>query len=80
LLYWKEKEVLNYPNAKRMVQYFENKVAEMNQLAEMQAGMQNMQMTIDGQNQTIQQLMNPPKDPDGEIKGKLDEISRRLGG
>jgi hypothetical protein len=80
LLYWKEKEVLNYPNAKRMVAHFEGKVAEMNQLAEMQAGMQNMQMTIDGQNQTIQQLMNPPKDPDGEIKGKLDEISRRLGG
>jgi hypothetical protein len=43
LLYWKEKEVLNYPNAKRMVQYFENKVNEAQQQAQQMQQQQTQQ-------------------------------------
>ena len=59
LLYWKEKEVLNYPNAKRMVSHWEEKVAEMKQ---QQAMMQQAQMMAQ------QQLLNggmPPQIPQG---------------
>ena len=50
LLYWKEKEVLNYPNAKRMVSHWEEKIAEAKQ---QQAMMQQAQQMAQ---QTMQQI------------------------
>ena len=50
LLYWKEKEVLNYPNAKRMVSHWEEKIAEVKQ---QQAMMQQAQQMAQ---QTMQQI------------------------
>lgn len=46
LLYWKEKEVLNYPNAKRMVSYWEQKVEEMKQMQIQQQAMQMAQQQV----------------------------------
>lgn len=36
MLYWREKEALNYPNAKRMVSYWQNKIEEQATLAQSQ--------------------------------------------
>lgn len=51
LLYWKEKEVLNYPNAKRMVSHWEGRVTEAKQQAAMQA-----QLVPQGGNNEVPQL------------------------
>ncbi len=50
LLYWKEKEALSYPNAKRNVKIWEEKVQEMRKQQEMQAQMANSAMQAGGAN------------------------------
>jgi hypothetical protein len=67
LLYWKEKEVLNYPNAKRMVQHFENKVTEMNQLQQMQAS-QEPQQQVTQQKVPSETIAFKDLPPEGKIQ------------
>lgn len=61
LLYWKEKEVLNYPNAKRMVTHWEGKVAERQAQAEMQRKLQEAQL----RDAELRGLIPPPQIPQG---------------
>lgn len=46
LMYWKEKEVLGYPNAKRMVKHWQEKTEEMQQMQQQQQAMQQQMMQM----------------------------------
>lgn len=63
LMYWKEKEVLGYPNAKRMVKHWQDKVEQMQQMQAQQlaamGGMGNQPPIFNAQNQPPNgELMN----------------------
>ena len=77
-MYWKEKEVLNYPNAKRMVQHFENKVAELQAQQAIMAQQAQDQVMFDQQLKLAS--AEEQRNANGAVMQQLNGIAQRLGG
>ena len=71
LTFWKDRESMNYPNAKRQVSRWQKKVEEIKQQQMM------LQQQLEAQNQMMMQQMGqmaPPAVSEGDPGGEVDEM------